>query len=152
MITTTDVDMDRRDISYWLNNFNASYSTGNAAFTGTDGKPVGSGEWNSMVTGVNDGSSQIPDQFSLANNYPNPFNPSTVIKFGLPQNAKVKISVYNILGQLVTQITNEEYSAGIHSVNFSASGISSGIYIYSINAVGENGKQFNSSKKMLLLK
>lgn len=153
MITTTDVDMDRRDISYWLNDFDASYSTSDPAFEGTDGKPVGSGEWNSsVITGISKTPNQIPNQFSLSNNYPNPFNPSTVINFGLPQTANVQIGIYNVLGQQVMLITNKEYPAGIHSLRFNADGLSSGIYIYTIKAVGANGQKFISSKKMLLLK
>ena len=152
MITTTDVDMDRRNPSYWLNDFNASYTTDNGAFTGTDGKPVGSDMWNSTVTGVENESQGIPTQFSLSNNYPNPFNPSTTIKFGLPQNANVQISVYNVIGQKVMEIANGEYSAGIHYVRFNAESLSSGIYIYKMNAVGVSGNKFVDYKKMMLLK
>ncbi|MGD8782436.1 MAG: T9SS type A sorting domain-containing protein [Ignavibacteria bacterium] len=152
MITTSELDFDRKDISYWLNDFDASYSTDNAAFIGTDGDPVGDINWTSQVVTDVEDVPGIPAQFSLSNNYPNPFNPSTVIKFGLPQSAKVKLSVFNILGQKVMQITNKEYTAGVHTVEFNAGELSSGIYVYSITAIGESGSKFVQSKKMMLLK
>ena len=151
MITTADVDMDRRDAAYWLNDLDASYSTDNEAFVGTDGKPVGA-DWGSLVTGVESNINEIPSSYSLENNYPNPFNPSTTIKFGIPQQSKVTLSVFNILGQKVFELTEQSLSAGSHSYNFDASMLSSGVYIYNINAVGVNGQNFVSSKKMTLLK
>jgi hypothetical protein len=84
--------------------------------------------------------------------HPNPFNPSTTIKFGLPEQSKVTLSVYNILGQKVFEATEKNLAAGEHSYNFNASQLSSGIYIYNIHAVGINGKDFVASKKMTLLK
>lgn len=96
-------------------------------------------------------SSEIPEQFTLSNNYPNPFNPSTTIKFGLPEKSDVTITIYNVLGQKVFEVKNN-YAAGNHSYNFDASGLSSGIYIYRIKATGVTGKNFVQSKKMMLLK
>ena len=93
-----------------------------------------------------------PNSYYLEANYPNPFNPSTTIKFGIPQQANVTLSVFNILGQKVFELTEKGLSAGSHSLNFDASSLSSGIYIYNINAVGINGQNFNSSRKMTLLK
>ncbi|MBI1932843.1 MAG: T9SS type A sorting domain-containing protein, partial [Ignavibacteriales bacterium] len=151
MITTTEVDMDRRDASYWLNDLDASYTTDNAAFVGTDGKPVGA-DWGSVITGVKSDISVIPVNYSLDNNYPNPFNPSTTIRFGLPEQSKVTLSVFNILGQKVFELNEQNLSAGSHSFNFDASSLSSGIYIYNINAIGVDGKNFVSTKKMTLLK
>jgi hypothetical protein len=151
MITTTTVDMDRRNADYWLSTFDASYTTANAAFKGSDGKPVGSNVWSSVLTSVND-NSIIPTEFSLLNNYPNPFNPSTTIQFNIPQRANVTLKIFNVLGQEIMNINNKEYSAGQHSIYFDAKGLSSGTYIYSITAVGDNGVNFMASKKMTLIK
>ena len=97
-------------------------------------------------------SKNIPDQYYLSSNYPNPFNPSTTIRFGLPEQSEVTLSIFNILGQKVYEETAKNLAAGEHSFNFIASQLSSGIYIYNIHAVGVNGKDFTASKKMMLLK
>jgi hypothetical protein len=98
-----------------------------------------------VVTGI--GETRTPRVFSLSQNYPNPWNPTTMIRIGLPHRAHVSIAVYNILGQLVAQIINEPREAGYHTVPFRADGLASGIYIYRITA-GE----FVQAKKMLHLK
>ena len=94
----------------------------------------------------------VPAEFSLSQNYPNPFNPSTKIKFSLAVNSKVYVRVFNLLGQQVASLLDGEYTAGRHEVNFDASGLSSGIYFYVINAEGKDGSNFTSTKKMTLLK
>ena len=91
--------------------------------------------------------SSIPKTFALKQNYPNPFNPSTTISFDLSKQAHVKITVYNILGEKVADIVNNNMSAGSHRVKFDGSNLSSGVYIYRITA-GE----FTAVKKMMLLK
>jgi hypothetical protein len=93
-----------------------------------------------------------PSDFVLEQNYPNPFNPSTVIKFSLPVDSKVTIDLYNTLGEKVDRLVNKEFSTGNHKVNFDASRLSNGIYYYTINAQGNNGKDFISTKKMVLMK
>jgi hypothetical protein len=97
-------------------------------------------------------SSNVPADYFLGNNYPNPFNPSTTIRFGLPEQSGVTLSVFNILGQKVFELTEKSLSAGIHSYNFNASQLSSGIYVYRIHAAGAGGRNFVDSKKMMLLK
>ncbi len=89
----------------------------------------------------------IPREFSLTQNYPNPFNPTTTINYSLPTNQNVKLEVYDILGKRVTTLINEMKSAGYHSVNFNASNLSSGIYIYRIQA-----GNFINTKKMLIMR
>ncbi|MBN2572740.1 MAG: CotH kinase family protein [Ignavibacteriales bacterium] len=73
-------------------------------------------------------------EFKLFQNYPNPFNPSTTIKFSLPEASIVKLSVYNILGEQVALLKNEQMNAGLHSIEFNASHLSSGIYFYRIES------------------
>ena len=90
---------------------------------------------------------QVPTGFELSQNYPNPFNPSTRIKFQLQNQQDVSLKVYNLLGQEVATLVNETMNAGVYEVNFDASQLSSGMYIYTISA-GE----FRESRKMTLLK
>ncbi|MEO8233200.1 MAG: reprolysin-like metallopeptidase [Ignavibacteriota bacterium] len=94
----------------------------------------------------------LPKQFVLNQNHPNPFNPSTTIKFQLPVDANVKIELFNSLGEKVSEILNSNLSGGVHQVTFEGSNLSSGIYYYTMNAVGNNGKNFSSTKKMILMK
>lgn len=89
----------------------------------------------------------IPQEFALKQNYPNPFNPATNIEFAIPKNSDVSLIVYNLLGQQVTTLVDESISAGFHSTRFDASQLSSGVYIYRIQA-----GSFVQTKKMLLIK
>lgn len=90
---------------------------------------------------------EVPASFELYQNYPNPFNPTTSIKFALPKESQVKLSVYTILGQEVATLVNSVMPAGYHTVNFDASNLPSGMYIYKIDA-----GNFSQIKKMLLMK
>jgi hypothetical protein len=90
---------------------------------------------------------ELPTEITLNQNYPNPFNPSTSIRFSLPASDMVSIQVYSITGQLVATLLNETRSAGFHTVNFDATNLSSGIYVYRLTT----GTQ-RLTKKMLLVK
>jgi len=94
----------------------------------------------------------IPKVYSLGQNYPNPFNPSTKIDFNLAADSKVTLKVFNILGQEVTTLLNGNMAAGTHNVTFDASRLSSGVYLYKIEAKGVDGNNFTSIKKMILTK
>ncbi len=89
----------------------------------------------------------IPSTFALHQNYPNPFNPSTTISYDLPVRARVKLVIYNLLGQEVATLVNGEQEPGRYNVKFDASGLPSGIYFYRLEA----GK-FVDVKKMILVK
>ena len=89
----------------------------------------------------------IPDEISLEQNYPNPFNPSTTINYQLPLKDHVSLKVYDILGNLISTLVDQEMEAGYHSVNWDASQLASGIYIYRIIS-----GSFVSTKKMILMK
>lgn len=88
-----------------------------------------------------------PQRFRLNQNYPNPFNPSTIISFSLPVSSNVKLEVYDLMGRKVRSLLNGQMSTGEHEVAFNASGLSSGIYIYRLQA-GDNV----INKMMTLLK
>ncbi len=90
----------------------------------------------------------LPKKFSLNQNYPNPFNPSTQIKYTLPKAGNVQLSVYNALGQRITQLVNRKQNAGVYSVTFNADHLASGTYYYRLQA----GKNFVQTKKFVLLK
>ncbi len=99
------------------------------------------------VSGVKKSDSSIPNNFALSQNYPNPFNPSTEIKYSIPKSGIVTLKVYNLLGQEVATLVNQEQKSGNYVVNFDASKLASGVYMYRIEANG-----FSLTKKMALLK
>lgn len=88
-----------------------------------------------------------PKQFSLGQNFPNPFNPTTVIPFDLPEKSSIKLTLYNLLGEAVAVISKGEFSAGHHQVSFNASRLAAGLYFYKLEA-----KNFVDMKKLLILK
>ncbi|MBI5476104.1 MAG: T9SS type A sorting domain-containing protein [Ignavibacteriales bacterium] len=100
-----------------------------------------------VVTSIRQEPSPVPTMFDLSQNYPNPFNPSTKIKFNLPSEEFVSLKIYNVLGQEVTTLVNQQMKAGVYSFDVNASRLSSGVYFYRIEA----GK-FSATKKMLLMK
>jgi hypothetical protein len=105
-----------------------------------------------QISGVVDLGGSNPVNFELAQNYPNPFNPTTTINIGLPVRADVSLDVYNIVGEKVLRLYSGELEAGNYNYIFDASKLTSGIYIYVLNAVGEDGKNSTLSRKMTLLK
>lgn len=88
-----------------------------------------------------------PVVFSLGNNYPNPFNPATTINFTLPEQTMVTLSVFNAIGEKVAVLVNTQLASGFHTVEFNASNLPSGIYIYRIEA-----GSFSAAHKMTLMK
>lgn len=112
----------------------------------------GTGEWSEVWSFITEmatsiAEDEIPAEFTLNQNYPNPFNPTTIIQFGLPEAGTVQLTVYNMLGQRVAILTNEHKTAGWHEVTLDASGLSSGMYIYRLQAGSEV-----QVRKMMLIK
>jgi len=99
------------------------------------------------ITGNSTILSTTPKSYSLSQNYPNPFNPTTKISFSLPKNSDVKLVVFDILGKEVATLVNDYRTAGTHQVEFNASNLASGVYLYRIEA-GE----FRDVKRMMLIK
>ncbi len=89
----------------------------------------------------------LPDQFTLEQNFPNPFNPLTIVRYALPVAGRVQLKVYSLLGEPVTTLVDAEVEAGTHRVTFDASGLNSGIYFYTLTYGGKT-----QSRKMTLLK
>ncbi len=102
---------------------------------------------NGIITGIDGADPEIPVKFLLSQNYPNPFNPSTTIRFSLPRAAQVRLTVFNVLGQQVTELLNERKPAGEHTVTFDGRNLSSGVYYYRIEA-----EEFREVKKMVLVR
>ncbi len=100
---------------------------------------------NTVINKVND--FNTPSMFVLEQNYPNPFNPYTKIQFSIPKETNINLSVYNMLGQLVTTIYNGKLDAGTNYVEFDGSQLPSGIYFYRLEA-----DNFVKTKKMTLMK
>ena len=90
---------------------------------------------------------EIPQTFTLSQNYPNPFNPSSVIRYGLPHDGMVTLEVFNILGQRVALVVNEEQKAGYHEVLFRNPALGSGVYFYRLSSAG-----FSETKKMMVVR
>jgi len=89
----------------------------------------------------------LPDNYKLYQNFPNPFNPITTIRYYLPKKSHVDLNIYNILGQMIKSLVNTSKSAGFHKVEFNAKDLPSGVYFYKIEA-----DSFREVKKMILLK
>jgi hypothetical protein len=98
-----------------------------------------------------------PAQFRLEQNHPNPFNPTTNIQYALGHSGMVQLEVYNVVGQRMRLLRNEQHSAGTHRVEWDAKddageAVSSGVYFYKVTATSNNEKLFSETKKMVLMK
>ncbi|MDQ3019214.1 MAG: T9SS type A sorting domain-containing protein [Bacteroidota bacterium] len=105
--------------------------------------------------GINHVSNNTPSSFELYQNFPNPFNPNTIIKYNLPAANFVTLKIYDALGKEVIALVNEKQNSGTYEVNFNASGLFSGIYFYKLEAVdleSGSGKIHSDIKKMVLVK
>ena len=114
-----------------------------AAYNGSD---ISSGQFNIGVTGVNP-VENLPREFAFDENYPNPFNPSTTLRFALPERTTVELAVYNLNGQLVDRLMKESLPAGVHEVRWDAGGVASGTYFVRMSTAG-----FTKTRKVMLVK
>ena len=128
---------------------NLRYSNVTLQTAGTDGKALGDLNWfpEQISTDVKQIDHLLPTEITLSQNYPNPFNPSTMITYSIPKLAKVKLTVYNVLGQKVKTLIDQKQVAGSHKVTFNASKLNSGIYFFTL----ETG-DFKQTMKMTFLK
>jgi hypothetical protein len=97
---------------------------------------------------------QIPSEYILEQNFPNPFNPMTSIRYELPEESYLSLKVYDVLGREVARLAEGNKPAGIYSVNWNASDFGSGIYIYRFEAVSDRNRKVNFTRtgKMILIK
>lgn len=128
------------DLSWFTSQLATWKAQRTAEMTAIQGKVDG-------TTGVSTTQPEIPQAFQLQQNYPNPFNPSTVISYSIAKAGNVTLKVYNMLGQEVATLVNGFQAANSYSVNFDASGLSSGVYLYELQT-GSN----STIKKMTLMK
>jgi hypothetical protein len=103
------------------------------------------------------GDGQAPKEFALSQNYPNPFNPTTNIKYALPVDSRVTMDLYNVLGQRVRTLVNDNMQAGYHAAEWDGTDnagqrLASGMYLLQMSAKGTNGKSFNELRKLMMLK
>jgi hypothetical protein len=106
------------------------------------------------TTAVDENTGITPTQFSLQQNYPNPFNPSTTITYQIPTSSFISLKVYNVLGNEITTLVNEEKKSGSYKLTWDAGGITSGVYFYRLHARPTDGHsaQFVETRKLLLLR
>jgi phosphatidylserine/phosphatidylglycerophosphate/cardiolipin synthase-like enzyme len=130
----TLIIQDNQIANFYLQEFAARYYEAG----GTDSIDI--------VTSI-ENETELPARYSLLQNYPNPFNPVTTIIYSIPQGEKVKLILYNSLGQIVYELVDEYQEAGNYSVRFNAVHLASGVYFYRITA-----GDFIQTKKMMLLK
>jgi phosphatidylserine/phosphatidylglycerophosphate/cardiolipin synthase-like enzyme len=129
----TLIFQDAQIANFYLQEFTARYYEAG----GTD----------SIVLSTNEVNLEIPEQYSLKQNYPNPFNPVTTINYQIPIGGIVTLKVFDILGREVRTLINEEKSAGNYSIEFNASELASGVYIYRLSS-----GNYKATKKLLLMK
>ncbi|MBK9097156.1 MAG: T9SS type A sorting domain-containing protein [bacterium] len=141
--------------SAWVNFFKWSYTyDGNnnpiedlyQTWNGSAWVNVNKFMYSHLPTGIEQIEGEL-STYNLSNNYPNPFNPTTTIKFQIPEMGFIALKIYDILGNEITTLVNEELQAGNYEVEFDASSISSGIYFYRLQS-----GSFVETKKMILLK
>ena len=105
------------------------------------------GEANITLTDVVNEIQSVPNEYTLWQNYPNPFNPSTTISFSLPSTSQVSLKIYNMIGQLMITLVDEQLSQGYHEFQWQAANLPSGIYYYTLRS-----GSFSQTKRMILLK
>lgn len=126
------------------NLYTVCFTPGNTAFIAGE---MGYISINSGLTAIEPNNNTIPSDFSLEQNYPNPFNPLTKINFSIASSSFVKLTVFDVTGKMVEQLVNETMNAGVYNIDFSAAGLSSGVYFYKL----ETGS-YSAVKKMMLIK
>ncbi len=136
--------------------YELSDATGSRSITGTGRLEISNSAISRIVLKLT-GTDELPTSFALLQNYPNPFNPSTTIKFAIPVESRVTVEIYNALGQRVQVLVNDARKAGYHEVEWNGTGdqgqlLGSGVYFLRFAATGSDGRNFDQSSKLMLLK
>jgi hypothetical protein len=107
---------------------------------------------NDLPTAVDvSGETETPTTFALEQNFPNPFNPSTTIRFALPRESNVRLTIYNLLGQKIEELVNEHLAPGMKQVTWEAK-VPTGVYLYRLDVVGSNGEMYTETRRMTVLR
>jgi len=148
-IEPTTWNLDVNDSLYAQGKIGLEYYTGAHKFDNV----VVTGD-GSLVTGIPENVYSNPLSYALDQAYPNPFNPTTTINYSLPQDSRVTLKIYNVLGQVIAMLSDEVQSAGYRSATWVATDAASGIYFYRLEAISivEPTKSFTQVKKMVLVK
>ena len=107
-------------------------------------------DWLTGTISADDPQVSLPTEFALGQNFPNPFNPETVIPYTLPERALVTLRVFDVLGREVATLAKGMQEAGAHSLNWNGADLSSGIYFYRLDAVSGDQTRAATRKLMLL--
>jgi hypothetical protein len=107
-----------------------------------------------MITSVERLTYELPTHFNLDQNYPNPFNPGTMIRYSIPTQSKLLIKVYDVLGNEIATLMDEEKSVGAYELTWNAAQLPSGVYFYQLRATPNGGQagNFVQTRKMILIK
>jgi hypothetical protein len=132
-------------VGYWKFDEGAGLTTADQTSNGNSGT-IGGALWVPGTTSVND-EINIPESFNLYQNFPNPFNPTTTIQYSIPQRSNVTLKVYDVLGNEMATLVNEEKERGMYTINFDALPFATGIYLYRMKA-----GSFARTNKMILIK
>jgi hypothetical protein len=132
-------------IGYWKFDEGAGSTTADETSNGNNGTISGA-VWVPGATPVEDEGS-FPESYGLLQNYPNPFNPTTSIRYSVPELTKISLRVYDVLGNEIATLVNEQKERGVYTIKFDASQLVSGIYLYRLQA-----GSFIETKKMILLR
>lgn len=131
---------------------NLLYAIGGSA-TSFPFTPTNAVEAYAYMTGIGDNPREnIVNKFTLHDNFPNPFNPTTTIAFDLPTNSHVHLKIFDIAGHEVTELTSGQLAAGAHQVQWNAGGFASGVYFYQLQVRNNQRVLFTETKKMILMK
>lgn len=107
----------------------------------------------SSVTGISTANNSLPNSYILMQNFPNPFNPTTIIRYALPYESRVSLKIYDLVGKQISEPLNKIQNAGFHNITFQSANLASGVYFYRIDAVAADGqRKFTSTRKMIILK
>ena len=128
---------------------------GGYLFAGGDSTGVCRRPLSEMTTSMEESPVELPAEYSLSQNFPNPFNPTTLIRYQVPGVSEVKLVVYDFLGREVSVLENGRREAGAHEVKFDGTGLASGVYFYRLQARHTDGAQagtYMQTRKLLLLR